>query len=313
MAWFSRKGRNKKRLAFCVAEAGLSVVCSQETEILFFDHIPLDTTSAEAFLSALKKLVNRHRLTNRQCSLVLDYADYQLLMADAPSVPEIEMSKAIKWKVKGLLDYPVEDAVIDTFIVPPHGNAGQRKKVFVAAASNQFLKARAAVFEQALLKLDLVDIALLGERNVLSLYSENKGTEMLLSYQDNFSYITVYHNGDIYLVRKIESVGITDESAGDEVNEVVLLELQRSIDYCISELKLKEPSSIFLTPHFLLKSNFIDLLSSHLSQEVACIDLNKGMKIKREMTPFEQKQCWYALGGTITPALPENGETHAKS
>src|SRR5687767_13665814 len=48
----------------------------------------------------------------RQCLTVLQPKDYQLMLVDAPNVPAIELKKAIRWQVKDLLDYHVDDATI---------------------------------------------------------------------------------------------------------------------------------------------------------------------------------------------------------
>src|SRR5687768_6611414 len=48
-----------------------------------------------------------------QCLSVLPSTDYQLLLVDAPNVPAPELKAAVRWKLKDMLDYHVDDATID--------------------------------------------------------------------------------------------------------------------------------------------------------------------------------------------------------
>ena len=86
-------------------------------------------------------------LDRQQCSTLLDIGDYQLLVVDAPEVPPQELRAAVRWQIQDLIDFHIDDAVLDVFDAPPGGPAGTRKQMYVVIAraafpeSNGFWKA----------------------------------------------------------------------------------------------------------------------------------------------------------------------------
>src|ERR1041385_6627200 len=63
-------------------------------------------------------------LENYQCLTLLPASDYQLLLVDAPNVPALELKTAVRWRIKDMLDYHVEDATIDVLDIPVDPSSG---------------------------------------------------------------------------------------------------------------------------------------------------------------------------------------------
>lgn len=313
MRWPSFKKGEKIQASFCIAESSLAIVGEKNGRIVFFDNLSLEMGDSRELLAQLKKMVSHYQLINCSCRLVLDYSQFQLLMADAPTVKEEELANALKWKVKDLLEYSIDDVLIDAFAVPPHGNAMSLKKAFVAACSQSKLLKTVSLFEDALLKLTKVTVALMAERDVLSLLEEQKGSDILLSMQDNYCYISVFLANEVYFVRKIlnnEFGSLTD--IREDGSNPLLLELQRSMDYCISNLKLSEPKRVILTPFFADKGGFIEHLKMNLSQTIMPLNLSELLHFESEMTLKNQMDCWYALIGIASLASKQREVTDAE-
>src|SRR5687768_1191997 len=66
----------------------------------------------------LTRLAGKLRLERYRCTTLLDRNDYQLPQIDAPSVPAAELKAAVRWRVKDLIDYPLEAATIDVLDIP---------------------------------------------------------------------------------------------------------------------------------------------------------------------------------------------------
>jgi hypothetical protein len=66
-----------------------------------------------AAVEGLRKLRKSLRADRFQCSALLQPGDYQMQLVEAPSVPADELKAAVRWKLKDLLDYPVDAATID--------------------------------------------------------------------------------------------------------------------------------------------------------------------------------------------------------
>ena len=81
-------------------------------------------------------------LGRQQCSTLLDIGDYQLLVVDAPEVPPQELRAAVRWQIQDLIDFHIDDAVLDVFDAPPGGPAGTRKQMYVVVARAATVKQR---------------------------------------------------------------------------------------------------------------------------------------------------------------------------
>ena len=66
----------------------------------------------------IARLTRAERLHDQVCITTLDIGAYSLLFVEAPDVPSSELRAAIRWRVKDLIDFHIDDAVIDVFDVP---------------------------------------------------------------------------------------------------------------------------------------------------------------------------------------------------
>jgi MSHA biogenesis protein MshI len=53
-----------------------------------------------------------------RCNFVLAPDDYSLLLVEAPNVEPAELASAAKWKIKDMIDRPLEQLAISVFPVP---------------------------------------------------------------------------------------------------------------------------------------------------------------------------------------------------
>src|SRR5262245_5608727 len=74
-------------------------------------------------LKAIARGVRPHRF---RCTAMLNGADYQIQLVEAPNVPAAELKSAVRWKLKDLLDYPVDAATIDIANVPTDSSGAAR-------------------------------------------------------------------------------------------------------------------------------------------------------------------------------------------
>ena len=303
MSFFRKQSGTELNVAFSITPEVVTVAgIKEDLELAFCDYIELESLDDRTLTTVLTQLIDTYELANADCTLVLDSLDYQLLMTDQLNVPEDEMAKALKWRIKGLLDYPSDDVVIDAFNVRPHGTAKQREKVFVVASSQKYLHHRLALFEKNLLNLTDVDVAVMAERNIISWLPDNEYTTILLSPHSRQCQMTIYHAGEIFLVRRI-AIDIDSSPINQQhnINETLQLELQRSIDYCVSELKLAEPSTIYLSPHYLSVDGLMDSLTANLTQTIHAIDLSQYLVTSKPIDDYTLKTCWLSLGAAMSP------------
>lgn len=170
---------------------------------------------------------------DHQCLAVLAASDYQLLMIDAPNVPRAELKNAARWKIKDMLDYPVEQATLDLLDIPSDADRGH--SVYTVAAKNEIIQACMQRFSRAHIPLSVIDIHETAQRNLATFYEPpERGVAMLYVAKEHVLF-TVNFRGELYMARRIE-VGLAEleklaMGGSDEAKNRILLELQRSIDH----------------------------------------------------------------------------------
>src|SRR3954468_9577954 len=74
----------------------------------------------------LERIAKELGFGRHQCLALLQAADYQMLLVEAPNVPALELKTAVRWRIKDLLDYHVQDATIDVLDIPAEQEGGTR-------------------------------------------------------------------------------------------------------------------------------------------------------------------------------------------
>jgi MSHA biogenesis protein MshI len=184
-------------------------------------------------LARLRKSLSaaRHR-----CANVLARGEYQLQLVDAPAVPATELKQAVRWKLKDLLDYPVDAATVDVAGVPADRSGTARGHyVYAVSARSQQIAARMKLFRDARFPLHAIDVPEMAQRNIAGLFEEaGRGLAMLVC-DDQGGMLTFTAGGELYMARGTDiTLGqLTTPSAQkrEQALERLVLELQRSIDH----------------------------------------------------------------------------------
>ena len=184
----------------------------------------------------LERVAKHLGIAGYACVSVLPADDYQLLLVDAPNVPAAETKAAIRWRVKDMLDFHLDDATIDVLDIPPDPAGGGRgHSMYAVAARNEIIRARMEHFEAAHLALRAIDIPETAQRNVAALFeTPERGLAFLYSGKSS-SLLTVNFHGELYLARRID-IGVDQLLASsapgrEDPRGRLLLELQRSFDH----------------------------------------------------------------------------------
>jgi len=304
---FALKKDKLIQTAVCVNDRGYSFVTLKDnkTVMLHYHHQFTDKTKKQ-LARQLANDIERLNLIGERCRLILLPNQYQLLSMDAADVPDDELAKALKWRLKGLVDYPLNDLAVDAFLVPPHGPAGQRKKAFVAATSLSALNKSIALFESAYVDIVEVGIAELALRNICStIPTQQKNPIIVISLEGEVCQLHLLYQGKLYLARVLP---LTQKMANDNTFQAqnMVLEVQRSIDYCLSELKISEPREIILTPSFYQATALLEHLRETLNKEIKLLDLCDHFSMDSALSPEDQQNVLFSLGGAMTLAAKEN-------
>jgi len=188
-----------------------------------------------------------------QCLTLLSPTDYQLLLVEAPNVPIAELKTAVRWRVKDMLDYHLDDATIDVLDIPVDPASGGRgHSMYAVAARNDIIQGCIERFTAARIPLSVIDIAETAQRNIAALYEPPDRGVGLLYLGPAHALLTINFRGELYLARRID-VGIEQllsagETQRDEAMNRVLLELQRSFDHLDRQFPFVTMAKLLLGP-----------------------------------------------------------------
>ena len=212
-----------------------------------------------------------------RCLTLLAPGEYQIINIEAPNVPREEMKTAVRWRLKDILDFPVNDATVDVLDIPVDAAAQMRaqQSVFVVAARNTVIQPRQQLFLEAKLALEVIDIPEMAQRNISALVApENRGVAML-SFGPDGGLLTVTWRGELYLSRRIditlEQLLEPDHERKHASFDRITLELQRSLDNFERQYSFISIAKLVLGPSNV--SGLDDYLSSNLYTPVETLDL----------------------------------------
>jgi MSHA biogenesis protein MshI len=170
-----------------------------------------------------------------RCATLLMAGDYQVSAVEAPNVPEAELKTAMRWRMKDVIDYPVEQAVYDLLEIPAsEGAAGRSRLIYVVAARSELVRTYVERFDEAGVSLSVIDIPETAQRNVAALY-ERKGRGVgLLYFDDAGGMLTVASGGELYLARRFDftmtQIRRENDAYREDLYGRILVELQRTLD-----------------------------------------------------------------------------------
>lgn len=182
-------------------------------------------------LSALRA---SHKLDAHSCTTLLQPGQYQLLQLDAPEVPAEERVEALRWQLKDMVDFPVDNASVGVVDIPMDQGGNRKAAVFAIAAGAAVVGPLMQQFDEAKLPLSVIDIPEFAQRNVAALFEEeNRGLGFL--YLDaRGGLLTITYRGELYAMRRIEvsarQLAESDDERRAQLMERVMLELQRTLD-----------------------------------------------------------------------------------
>jgi MSHA biogenesis protein MshI len=256
---------------------------------------------------SLEKFSKELRVDRYHCSNLLGSSEYQIFSVDAPNVPADELKAAIRWRLKDMLDFHVDDATIDVLDVPVDNEAPVRThSMYAVAARNQLIEQRQALFEEAKIPLSVIDIPEMAQRNISALLEPDGRGVALLSFDATGGLLTVTFSGELYLARRIDVTLQQLQQAGDEqkpaCHDRITLELQRSFDHFDRQYRFVTVSKLVLSPLGNAGVELQTYLAANLYMPVEMLDLSDLMDISKvpELAQLEGQQRYFlTLGAAL--------------
>lgn len=247
--------------------------------------------------AALNNLTAGRRLGRLPCNWLLPPDHYNLLLLEAPRVEPEELREALRWQIKDLISFPVDQAILDIFELPEDGSRG-RKMVYVAAAQRKHIEDTAAASRAAGLRLSSIDIGELALRNIAErMPSQGRGVAIARVQQERGSIVLV-RGGQLYLSRQFELPwSATRDEALPEDN--LILELQRSLDYYERQMAQEAPERILLCGDNINADSISQNMRSSLAAPVDYLQLNGLLAGSEAFAEPLLQRCIGAIGAAL--------------
>lgn len=294
--WSKRHGGSNLAITLGVHGIYLAEVKFVETRphVLRCEYHDTGTISA----AGLQKACREVNFGGLHVTTLLAPGEYQLLLVEAPNVPANELKTAIRWKIKDSLNYHIDNATVDMVQIPASKSVPERaQSLYAVAAANDIVQKRIALFEQAKIKLEVIDIPEMAQRNIAALFEEKDHALVLLALDDNGGLLTFTAGGELYLSRRIEISAGQLQDANEKLREQhrdrLELELQRSLDYFDRQYNRLQVNRVLVcVPD---DTGLVQFLSSVVEQPVEKLDLSQVMDISAAPALAESEFVAYAL------------------
>lgn len=282
MRWLGRRKRQPGWLALGLHPERVDLVhvkrgVSGMPTVAFCDSYRRQGPESETLARLRKEL----KLDEYCCTTLLGSEDYQVHEIEAPNVPAAEMKAAVGWRLKDIIDYPIESATIDILEIPgdPDGAAASRA-IFAVTARNDAIQSCLKPFDASHIELEAIDIVELAQRNIAALYeADGHGVAMLAFYAAD-GMLTFTRGGEMYTSRRIE-IALKDliaEDAGEREQHLdrIALAVQRSLDHFVREHPTVPTAKLLIAP-LPRDIGLQDYLATHIDGLVESIDLSQVM------------------------------------
>ncbi len=281
---------NERSANFVHARAGPNI----SPTITHFGSRSLEETNVESFAKDAG-------LAQYECATLLRPGEYQLLLVEAPNVPPVELKSAIRWSIKDMLDYHVDDATIDVLDIPPDAARGGRNhSMYAVAAKNALIEGRIKQFEAARIPLRVIDIPETAQRNIGALYEEPQRGLALLYPSEEASLLTVTYGQELFLARRID-VGLSElQSSREEALNRLVLELQRTLDLFDRQFPQVPVTKLLLAP-LPEEHGLEEALRQNVGIEVEQIDMGDHLTFEGSEPPdlATQWRLFHLFGASL--------------
>ena len=260
-------------------------------------------------VKGLEKVARKMRLASYRCTTMLPPSQYQILLIEAPAgVKREELKSAVRWRIKDMIDFPVNDATIDVLEIP-HGGSGSGSRppsMYVVVANNDIVRGVMDRFAGARIPLKAIDIPDLAQRNIAALYESEGRALLVLSFDRDGGLLTITAGGELYSSRRLDTSyeqTNADNAADNGTFERVLIEVQRSLDHFERTFSQAAVEKVLVAP-MARSQQLVSHLAGQLYLPVSAMDIADVMDLPEHygsLTP-EQRAEWFRLIGAALRA-----------
>ena len=237
--------------------------------------------------------------------LMLGSDDYLFATLEAPRVPVAELGEALRWKAKDLIDYPAEEAIVESIAVPlAPDSSGMAAYAHIAVTRSSQLAEVIQQLDDSGFSASVVDVRETAQRNMANHLLPKNRCQAVLYVGISHCLFTVNFNGALLFSRRID-VSAQQVQAVDHVLrhaslEALLLEVQRSLDSVTRRFSFAFVTELQCVGVIDL-SESITFLAQHLEIPTHLLPISQGFEFEPCPVPnlCAQGRLFHLLGAAL--------------
>lgn len=307
----SRKKREPNHLGVVLSPGRLAVAVVREggqgKPVLVAYESFLDAPD----LSQVGQWLKKEGLTVESVNLSLPGDDYHMLSMDTPLVPAAERADAMRWRIKDMIDFPVDEACVDCLVLPSPDGEGEGAHAWAVVARRERVGDWMGRVRKGRLALSSIDIPELALRNLLILEPQPQATALLRLSSTGGALIVAWR-GELCSFRRFNDLNIAHFSSADLMGRQALLErlaleLQRTGDAFERQFYGTSIDRVWVEQS-VPDIDLVQQLAPHVSMRLHAFDVADYMELGHRVTaamsrPKHPKVSLIALGAALRQVI----------
>lgn len=293
------------------------------------DNTLMDSSSVVEVIRNLLKGLN---ITAKEAACSVSGNAVIIRKISMPTMPQDELEDQIQWEAEQYIPFDINDVNIDFQILASDDYEAAKMNVLLVASKKDIINDYLAVFNEAGLKLVVVDVDAFAVQNVFELNYEPAPDEVsalinigasimnLNIVRDGVSLFTrdVQMGGNLYTEELQKQFGVSTEEAeqlkitGDapdqdrlretvaRVNETLAMEMRRSLDFYNSTAGDEKIARVYMSGGGAKIAMLVDIVSQRLGLPVEILDPFRKVKFNEKEFDPEYLQ---EIGPLVTVAM----------
>ncbi|PIE41053.1 MAG: hypothetical protein CSA49_05320 [Gammaproteobacteria bacterium] len=281
------------------------------------------------WVSVLESFCRQHGVKGAKTYVAFHPDYYELMLIDAPEVPDEELAEAVKWRVKDFINGDIESYVVDAFRLPQDAYRGRMNMIYAAYMKKEVVVAVVELCGDCGLELVSIGISELARVNLIQGRKEYADLGVaFLHLGEQKGQIDLIENGYLYLSRGIDSgyamlkqasaavdsgatgrpsgladggLNLVDHDQGASNSNLLdglVLDVQRSLDYYESQLGKSGISKLLLLTPAPLSAEVYKNLSANLPVKVEALHISDLLDCEQDCSGF-MDSCSVAVGAAL--------------
>lgn len=299
--WLSESAPLDATQRICLSFTGNTISLLQinknAADIAILQNEDIEFENTDNLTILLTAVTKRYQLEHIPAYWLLSPDDYQLFFIDALPVKGDEFKDALNWRLRSLINFPIQEAAIDHFLLPAKKGASNQPMVVAVTARKQELQKNIETFEKAGITLTTIDIPELALRNLTAACENDEKSTAFLYFYNNMAILNLTRQKILYFTRRIAIVN--NDRDAPNFYESMSLEILRYFDYFQSQWRYPSPSRFYIASHDGKTDDIVAGLSKHLMTQLEPFPLSNIVLLDKSKTTPLTNNALLSLGMTL--------------